>query len=83
MRRWSLAGQMLVLQLLVVAVTVAGLAVLALVQAHELLTDEASSKAEATRLNLFISSRRRTRMLSRCRSRRPLRAHRCGSVHPR
>jgi len=55
MRRWSLAGQMLVLQLLVVAVTVAGLAVLALVQAHELLTDEASSKARAVAVSVAAS----------------------------
>ncbi|MGP3960504.1 sensor histidine kinase [Nonomuraea sp. 3N208] len=47
MRRWSLAGQMLVLQLLVVVVTAAGGAVLALVQAHDLLTHEARSTAEA------------------------------------
>ncbi|MEV4572363.1 sensor histidine kinase [Nonomuraea jabiensis] len=55
MRRWSLAGQMLVLQLLVVAVTVAGLAVLAIVQAHELLTDEASSKARAVAVSVAAS----------------------------
>lgn len=47
MRRWSLAGQMLLLQLLVVAVTVTGGAVLAVVQAHDLLTDEAGSTARA------------------------------------
>ncbi|RSN05131.1 histidine kinase [Nonomuraea sp. WAC 01424] len=47
MRRWSLAGQMLVLQLLVVAVAVTGCAVLALVQAHRLLTEEAGATARA------------------------------------
>jgi two-component system, CitB family, sensor kinase len=45
MRRWSLAGQMLVLQLLVVAVTAVGGAVLALVQARDLLIHEAASTA--------------------------------------
>ncbi|KAB8182688.1 PAS domain-containing protein [Nonomuraea phyllanthi] len=55
MRRWSLAGQMLVLQLLVVAVTVAGLAVLALWQAGEMLTDEASGTAEAVALSVAAS----------------------------
>ncbi|MFI6502593.1 ATP-binding protein [Nonomuraea typhae] len=47
MRRWSLAGQMLLLQLVVVAVTVTGGSVLALVQAHDLLNDEAASTAAA------------------------------------
>ncbi|MFD9949502.1 ATP-binding protein [Nonomuraea sp. NPDC059023] len=47
MRRWSLAGQMLLLQLVVVAVTVAGGAGLAVVQAHHLLTEEAANTASA------------------------------------
>ncbi|MFG1706146.1 ATP-binding protein [Nonomuraea sp. M3C6] len=55
MRRWSLAGQMLVLQLLVVAVTVTGGAVLALVQAHELLTAEAGSTARAVAVSVATS----------------------------
>ncbi|MEV4114582.1 sensor histidine kinase [Nonomuraea sp. NPDC049695] len=55
MRRWSLAGQMLVLQLLVVAVTVAGLAVLAVVQTRELVTDEASGKARAVAVSVAAS----------------------------
>ncbi|MFC4120282.1 sensor histidine kinase [Nonomuraea zeae] len=55
MRRWSLAGQMLILQLLVVAVTVTGGAVLALVQAHELLTDEAGSTATAVAVSVAVS----------------------------
>ncbi|MEV0612670.1 ATP-binding protein [Nonomuraea sp. NPDC050404] len=55
MRRWSLAGQMLVLQLLVVAVTAAGGAVLALVQAHDLLTDEARATATAVAVSVAAS----------------------------
>lgn len=47
MRQWSLARQMLFLQLAVVAVTVTGGAVLAVVQAHDLLTDEAAGVARA------------------------------------
>ncbi|MER6581722.1 histidine kinase, partial [Nonomuraea sp. NPDC001023] len=52
MRRWSLAGQMLVLQLLVVAVAVTGCAVLALVQAHRLLTEEAGATARAVAVSV-------------------------------
>ncbi|NRQ34652.1 sensor histidine kinase [Nonomuraea sp. NN258] len=52
MRRWSLAGQMLVLQLLVVAVTVAGGGALALVQVQDLLTDEAGATASAVALSV-------------------------------
>ncbi|GAA3688384.1 sensor histidine kinase [Nonomuraea antimicrobica] len=55
MRRWSLAGQMLVLHLLVVAVTVTGGAVLALVQAHELLTEEAGGTARAVAVSVAAS----------------------------
>ncbi|MFI7124621.1 ATP-binding protein [Nonomuraea sp. NPDC050153] len=55
MRRWSLAGQMLVLQLLVVAVTVVGGAVLALVQARDLLTEEAAGKARAVAVSVAAS----------------------------
>ncbi|QYC42603.1 Sensor histidine kinase DcuS [Nonomuraea coxensis DSM 45129] len=55
MRRWSLAGQMLVLQLLVVAVTAAGGAVLALVQAHRLLTDDAGHRATAVAVSVAAS----------------------------
>ncbi|MEV4168318.1 sensor histidine kinase [Nonomuraea sp. NPDC049709] len=55
MRRWSLAGQMLVLQLLVVAVTVAGGAALALVQARELLTEEAGRTASAVAVSVAAS----------------------------
>ncbi|MEV4469596.1 sensor histidine kinase [Nonomuraea sp. NPDC049504] len=55
MRRWSLAGQMLVLQLLVVTVTAAGGATLALVQAHRLLTDEAGSTAKAVAMSVAAS----------------------------
>jgi sensor histidine kinase regulating citrate/malate metabolism len=55
MHRWSLAAQMLVLQLLVVAVTVAGGAALALVQARELLTDEAASTATAVAVSVAAS----------------------------
>ncbi|MEV5891482.1 sensor histidine kinase [Nonomuraea fuscirosea] len=55
MRRWSLAGQMLVLQLLVVAVTVAGGAVLALVQAREVLTEDAGRTASAVALSVAVS----------------------------
>ncbi|MFI7612640.1 ATP-binding protein [Nonomuraea terrae] len=55
MRRWSLAGQMLVLQLLVVAVTATGGAVLALVQAHELLTEEAGATARAVAVSVAAS----------------------------
>jgi sensor histidine kinase regulating citrate/malate metabolism len=47
MRRWSLAGQMLVLQLLVVVVTAIGGASLAVAQAHELLNQEAQKTARA------------------------------------
>ncbi|MCK2216064.1 ATP-binding protein [Actinomadura sp. ATCC 31491] len=52
MRRWSLAGQMLVLQLLVVAVTATGGALLALVQAHRLLTDDAGHRATAVAVSV-------------------------------
>ncbi|SDJ77453.1 sensor histidine kinase [Nonomuraea jiangxiensis] len=55
MRRWSLAGQMLVLHLLVVAVTVAGGALLALVQAQDLLTDEAANTATAVAVSVAAS----------------------------
>lgn len=55
MRSWSLAGQMLVLQLLVVAVTVTGGAVLALVQAHELLTEQAGATATAVAVSVAAS----------------------------
>ncbi|MFC4008789.1 ATP-binding protein [Nonomuraea purpurea] len=55
MRRWSLAGQMLVLQLLVLAVAVAGGAVLSLVQAHDLLTHEARGKAKAVAVSVAAS----------------------------
>ncbi|MBF8191503.1 sensor histidine kinase [Nonomuraea sp. K274] len=55
MGRWTLAGQMLFLQLLVVAVTVTGGAVLALVQAHELLTDEAGGTASAVAMSVAAS----------------------------
>ncbi|TYB53241.1 sensor histidine kinase [Nonomuraea sp. PA05] len=55
MRRWSLAGQMLVLQLLVVAVTAAGGAVLALLQAHELLQEEAGATATAVAVSVAAS----------------------------
>ncbi|MCP2359095.1 sensor histidine kinase regulating citrate/malate metabolism [Nonomuraea thailandensis] len=55
MRRWSLAGQMLVLQLLVVAVTATGGAVLALLQAHELLQEEAGATARAVAVTVATS----------------------------
>ncbi|GAA2844050.1 sensor histidine kinase [Nonomuraea rubra] len=55
MRRWSLAGQMLVLQLLVVAVTATGGAVLALLQAHELLQEEAGATARAVAVSVATS----------------------------
>ncbi|MFG1695415.1 ATP-binding protein [Nonomuraea sp. NPDC049309] len=55
MRRWSLAGQMLVLQLLVVTVTAAGGATLALVQAHRLLTEEAGGTARAVAVSVAAS----------------------------
>ncbi|MEV0162239.1 sensor histidine kinase [Nonomuraea fuscirosea] len=55
MRGWSLAGQMLVLQLLVVAVTVAGGAVLVLVQAREVLTEDAGRTASAVALSVAVS----------------------------
>ncbi|WP_237103702.1 sensor histidine kinase [Nonomuraea sp. MG754425] len=55
MRGWSLAGQMLVLQLLVVAVTATGGATLALVQAHELLTEEAGATATAAAVAVAAS----------------------------
>ncbi|AQZ64483.1 histidine kinase [[Actinomadura] parvosata subsp. kistnae] len=55
MRRWSLAGQMLVLQLLVVAVTAAGGAVLALWQASELLEQEAGATATAVAVSVAAS----------------------------
>ncbi|GAA4081820.1 ATP-binding protein [Nonomuraea soli] len=55
MRRWSLAAQMLALQLVVVVVTVTGGAVLALVQAHDLLTDEAEATALAVAESVAVS----------------------------
>lgn len=55
MRRWSLATQMLVLQLLVVMVTVAGGAGLALAQVGELLTEEAKSTAKAVATSVASS----------------------------
>ncbi|MFI6901932.1 ATP-binding protein [Nonomuraea sp. NPDC050394] len=55
MRRWSLAGQMLLLQLVVVSVTVAGGAVLAVLQARELLTDEAANTATAVTVTVAAS----------------------------
>ncbi|TMR94545.1 ATP-binding protein [Nonomuraea basaltis] len=55
MRRWSLAGQMLVLQLLVVVVTATGGAVLALVQAHDLLTEEAAATAKGVAVTVAAS----------------------------
>ncbi|WP_327085166.1 sensor histidine kinase [Nonomuraea sp. NBC_01738] len=55
MRRWSLAGQMLLLQLVVVAVTVTGGVVLSLVQALELLTDEAEGRARAVTVSVAAS----------------------------
>ncbi|MGN9839869.1 sensor histidine kinase [Nonomuraea sp. H19] len=55
MRRWSLAGQMLVLQLLVVLVTATGGAALALVQAHELLNQEAANTARGVAVSVAAS----------------------------
>ncbi|MFI6318448.1 ATP-binding protein [Nonomuraea sp. NPDC050556] len=55
MRKWSLAAQMQVLQLLVVAVTVAGGAGLALFQAGELLTEEAAGSARAVATSVAAS----------------------------
>ncbi|NUR83101.1 MAG: sensor histidine kinase [Nonomuraea sp.] len=56
MRRWTLAGQMLFLQLMVVGVAIVGGTVLAVVQAHELLTDSAGSTARAVALSVASSS---------------------------
>ena len=42
-RRWSLARQMLALQIAVVGVTVLGASLLAVAQARSLLTDEAAA----------------------------------------
>ncbi|MFI6813681.1 ATP-binding protein [Nonomuraea sp. NPDC050328] len=55
MRSWSLAAQMLALQLVVVVATVTGGAVLALVQAHDLLTDEAAGTARAVAAGVAAS----------------------------
>ncbi|MFJ2033123.1 ATP-binding protein [Streptosporangium sp. NPDC087985] len=51
-RRWSLARQMLALQIVVVGVTVAGGAVLTLLQARELLVEEAAGKARAVTVSV-------------------------------
>ncbi|WP_240506343.1 ATP-binding protein [Thermoactinospora rubra] len=55
MRRWSLAAQMLALQLLVVAVTVTGGAVLALAQVHDVLDEEAAGTARAVATSVAAS----------------------------
>lgn len=55
MRKWSLAAQMQVLQLLVVVVTVAGGAGLALYQTMELLGDEAEAGARAVATSVAAS----------------------------
>ncbi|MFI7699871.1 ATP-binding protein [Nonomuraea sp. NPDC049480] len=55
MRRWSLAGQMLFLQLLVVVIMAAGGAVLSQVQAHELLAAEATTTARTVAVTVASS----------------------------
>ncbi|MEU8248410.1 ATP-binding protein [Nonomuraea sp. NPDC048916] len=55
MRRWSLAGQMLILQLLVVAVTVAGGTVLVTILTRQLVTAEATATARATAAGVAAS----------------------------
>ncbi|GAA2874256.1 sensor histidine kinase [Streptosporangium fragile] len=55
MRGWSLARQMLALQIVVVGVTVAGGAVLAFLQAGELLRDEAAGTARAVTVSVADS----------------------------
>ncbi|MDP9870091.1 sensor histidine kinase regulating citrate/malate metabolism [Streptosporangium brasiliense] len=55
MRRWSLAGQMLALQIVVVGITAAGGTALAALQAGDLLTDEAAGRAEAVAVSVADS----------------------------
>ncbi|MEU0569588.1 ATP-binding protein [Nonomuraea sp. NPDC005983] len=55
MRRWSLAGQMLVLQLLVVAVTLAGATVAVSVLANQLVEAEAMASARAAAASVAAS----------------------------
>src|SRR5687768_8074858 len=52
MRRWSLAGQMLVLQLVVLAVTVTGGAALVSVLAQQVVITEAAAKSKAVDLSV-------------------------------
>lgn len=54
-RRWSLARQMLALQIVVVGVTVAGGAALAFLQARDLLVEEAAGKARAVTVSVADS----------------------------
>ncbi|MGW4476404.1 ATP-binding protein [Nonomuraea sp. NPDC004354] len=55
MKNWSLARQMLVLQLAVVVVTLTGAAALALVQTRELLDEEAEGRARAVAVSVATS----------------------------
>ncbi|MEV2270710.1 sensor histidine kinase [Nonomuraea africana] len=55
MRDWSLAKQMLVLQLAVVVVTLAGAVTLTLVQTHELLVEEAEGRVRAVAVSVASS----------------------------
>ncbi|WP_431903306.1 ATP-binding protein [Nonomuraea sp. bgisy101] len=55
MRNWSLARQMLVLQLAVVVVTLTGAVALTLIQTRELLTEEAEGKARAVTVSVANS----------------------------
>ncbi|MDF2707686.1 MAG: histidine kinase [Nonomuraea muscovyensis] len=55
MRRWSLAGQMLVLQLVVVAVTVTGGAALVSVLAQQVVATEAAAMSKAVALSVASS----------------------------
>jgi Signal transduction histidine kinase regulating citrate/malate metabolism len=54
-RRWSLARQMLALQIAVVGVTVLGASLLAVAQARSLLTDEAAAVARAVAVSVAES----------------------------
>jgi two-component system CitB family sensor kinase len=55
MRRWSLAGQMLLLQLVVVAVTLAGAVTLVSVLAGRLVNDEAAAQARAAAATVAVA----------------------------
>ncbi|MEU7893849.1 sensor histidine kinase [Nonomuraea sp. NPDC049152] len=55
MRNWSLARQMLVLQLAVVVVTLTGAVALTLIQTGELLTEEAGGRARAVAVSVANS----------------------------